>query len=569
MSVAHLHYRWQIAPFDAARARALAAEVGLPPLIAHLLLLRGVETPDAMRDFLSPSLSHLSDPFAMTGMRAAVKRIMEARARDESVLVFGDYDVDGITAAAILTRGLRRFGLKHVDCDMPDRFSEGYGLTPERVERAHRDGFVLLITVDNGISAHAAAARARELGLDLIITDHHALDAELPDALAVINPKRDDPDLPTAHLSGAGVAFKLAAALNGAPHDLDIAALGAVADIVPLLQENRVIVALGIKHMKKHRRLGLARLAQVSRFDINEVNAQKIGFQLGPRLNAAGRIETGHAALELLMTDCEEQAAALARTLDKANEDRRAIEQHIYEQALEILDAFLKEEQRSIVLAADDWHQGVIGIVASRLQMRYHRPVVICCLGDDGLLHGSARSGPGFDMMAALAACDAHLRQYGGHRAAAGLTLEAARLDAFRECFEQDALRQLGAESIEPLLKIDALAALSQLDGAFMSALEHMAPFGQANPEPVFCAAGVDVAPQSMRVLKDQHLKFSVRQGKALFTAMGFRMAERYFTAPFPSKLDIVFTPQLNTYNNVTETQLVLKDMRPSHEHPE
>ncbi len=562
MTAPDIHYRWQIAPFDAARVGELAQNTKLPPLIAHLLIQRGVDRADEMRDFLRPSLSQLSNPFDLPDMRAAVDRIVAARTRDEAVLVFGDYDVDGVAAAAILTRALRKFGIKRVGCDMPNRFSEGYGLSPEHVEQAHREGFSLLITVDNGISAHDAAQRARALGLDLIITDHHTLDHTLPDAQAIINPKRGAPDHAAACLAGAGVAFKLATALNGAPNDLDIAALGTVSDIVPLLKENRVIVALGIKHMMRHKRLGIAKLARIAGFDLRMVNAQKIGFQLGPRLNAAGRLETGHAALDLLMTECEAHADELARTLDKANNERRAIEQNIYDQAIETLDAFLRDDQRAVVLARDDWHQGVVGIVASRLQHRYHRPVAICCLGDDGLLHGSARSGPGFDMMAALNACGAYLLRYGGHLAAGGMTLAPEQFEAFREAFEQDALRQLGAGKIEPLLHIDALVTLSQLDGAFMATLESMAPFGQANPEPVFCAVGVEVMPQSMRVLKEQHLKFSVRQGDALLTAIGFRMAERYFTAPFPQTIDIVFTPQNNTFNNNTETQLVLKDMR-------
>lgn len=564
MTAASPYRQWRITPFDASRAGVLADAVGVPPLIAQLLLSRGIDAPEAMRDFLAPSLAQLTDPFELTDMGAAVERIRRARDRNESVLVFGDYDVDGIAAAAILTRALSRFGLRQVLCDMPDRFSEGYGLTPERVEQAHKDGHALLITVDNGIAAHDAAARARALRLDLIVTDHHALGAQLPDALAVVNPKRDPPERATADLAGAGVALKLATALTGTPHDLDIAALGTVSDIVPLLKENRVIAALGLKHMKKHQRLGIATLAQRARFHLSEVNAQKIAFQLGPRLNAAGRIDTGHAALELLMTEDEAQADALARALDKANEDRRALEQAIFDEAVEMLDAFLDDEHRAIVVARDDWHQGVIGIVASRLQLRYHRPVVVCCKSEDQLLRGSARSGPGFDMMAALSACDHCLRQYGGHVAAGGVTLEPDALDAFRAAFEAEVRRQIGTEPLRPLLQVDALVSLSQLDGEFMSALECMAPFGQANPEPVFCAMNVAVAARSLRVLKDQHLKFTVQQGAAACTAIGFRMAERYFVEPFPSRLDIVFTPQHNTFNGATETQLVLKDMRPA-----
>jgi single-stranded-DNA-specific exonuclease len=553
---------WNVASFDLKRAAALAAEADVSPLIAHLLLLRGMDTPQKMRDFLSPSLSQLTSPFDLTDMQIAVDRIIKAQKQGESILVFGDYDVDGIAATAIMTRGLRRFGIRRVDCDMPDRFAEGYGITPERVAEAHRQGFDLIITVDNGISAHAAAQRARDIGLDMIITDHHALDPVLPPAVAVINPKRDHPDHPAYMLAGAGVALKLTTALNGAPYDLDIAALGTISDIVPLLLENRVIAALGIKHMVKYGRIGISKLARTAHFDLAEITSQKIAFQLGPRLNAAGRLDTGHTALELLMTESPEQAAVLADALNKANEERRSIEQKIYDEAEEILEAFLGESQRSIVLAQDDWHQGVIGIVASRIQVRYQRPVIICCLVEDGLLRGSGRSGGGFDMVAALNACAQHLVTFGGHAAAAGLALKPESLESFRDAFEEQVLLQLGPDKIASCLDVDAIVALSQLNAAFIQRFECMAPFGQGNPEPVFCAAGVEVVPQSMRILKEQHLKFTVRQGDAMITALGFRMAERYFTEEIPEKLDIVFSPSMNTYNGETSLQLILKDMR-------
>ncbi len=553
---------WHIASFDARRTTSLAKEAGVPPLIAHLLLLRGPETASEMQDFLKPSLKHLSNPFDLTDMQVAVNRIIVARDRGEAILIFGDYDVDGITAAAILARGLRRFGIRRVDCDMPSRFVEGYGITPDRVDETRRRGFDLIITVDNGISAHAAAARARQIGLDMIITDHHTLEEELPPAVAVINPKRGRPDHPAAMLSGAGVALKLAMALNGVPHDLDIAALGTISDIVPLQAENRVIAALGIKHMIKHNRVGIAKLAHTAHFDLNSVSAHKIAFQLGPRLNAAGRLDTGFSALELLLTECEEQAAAIAAALNQTNEERRAIEQQIYEEAEQILDAFLTESQRSIVLAQEDWHQGVIGIVASRIQSRYQRPAIICCRNEDGLLHGSGRSGYGFNMIEALNRCSEHLVTFGGHAAAAGLSLSAESLEPFRTAFERQVIAQLGLERTEAPLKVDALVTLSQLTGDFVRSLECLEPHGQDNPQPLFCAAGVEVAPQSIQVLKEQHLKFVVRQGDITLPVMGFRMAERFFTEEIPEILDIVFTAEMNTYNGATKVQLILKDMR-------
>lgn len=562
MTLALARHRWEIAPFDASTSLPLAAELGVSPLIAHLLLLRGLKSTDAMRAFLKPSLEQLSNPFDLTDMQPAVDRIILARSREEAVLVFGDYDVDGIAAATIMSRGLKRFGIKRVGSDMPDRFAEGYGITAERVAEAKRQGYQLIITVDNGISAHEAAAHARDIGVDMIITDHHALEAELPPAVAVINPKRDDPAHPAHMLAGAGVALKLTTALNGIPNDLDIAALGTISDIVPLLAENRVIAALGIKHMIKYNRVGIAKLARAARFDLSTVTSQKIAFQIGPRLNAAGRLDTGHTALELLMTDCADQATALAAALNQANEERRAIEQKISDEAEEILDAFLTDSQRSIVLAEDAWHQGVIGIVASRIQGRYQRPAIICCRGEDGNFHGSGRSGPGFNMVEALSACARYLVSFGGHAAAAGLAVKPEMLEAFRHAFEEQALLQLGAEKVEPLLNVDALVGLNQMNSAFIRDMECMEPFGHGNPEPVFCSVGVEVLSDSIRILKDLHLKFAVKQGDIVLTAIGFRMAERYFTEEIPPKLDIAFTPGLNTFNGETTLQLTLKDIR-------
>ena len=566
MTATAAQFQWNIAPFDIMRVDELAGKTGISPLLVHLLLLRGVETSAALQEYLYPALHQLSNPFELDGMHAAVDRIVLAKERGEAILVFGDYDVDGVAAAAILTRGLRRFGIRRVGCDMPDRFAEGYGLTPERVEQAKEAGVSLLITVDNGISAHEAAKRARSLGIDLIITDHHAIEEELPEAVAVINPKRGRPEHPAAFISGAGVAFKLAFALNGSPNDLDLTALGTVSDIVPLLHDNRVLVALGLQHIKKYRRVGIEELARAARFNLEDITARKIAFQLGPRLNAAGRLDSGHAALDLLMlenreVDCD-MAVELAAKLNAANEERREIERAIYDQAEESLDAFLTPEQRSIVVAREEWHQGVIGIVASRLQNRYWRPVIVFSKGEDACWHGSARSGPGFNMVEALNGCADLLVRYGGHVAAAGMTLLPENMDSFRERFEAEALRQLGAGVLQPVLNVDATVSFSQLDSAFVRSLEKLEPYGQANPEPVFCACGIDIIPQSVRVLKESHLKFAARQGDKQLDVIAFRMAERFYKESLPEKADIVFAPQMNTYNGVTSVQLVLKDIR-------
>ncbi len=549
---------------DRAKTRALVEAVSISPIVAHLLMLRGIETPEEAQRFLFPSTQHLSDPFLLTGMREAVERIARAREANEHVLVFGDYDVDGIAATAILLSGLRRFGLQRTSHGMPLRLTEGYGLNEERVEAARADGVSLIITVDNGISAHAAASRAKDLGIDLIITDHHAIESTLPDAVAVINPKRQEASYPGLHLCGAGVAFKLAFALNGTMNDLDIAALGTVADIVPLLGENRVIVSLGLRHMTKYERIGLAKLACEAGMSLRDISSEKICFQLGPRLNAAGRLDDGITALNLLLSECPNEASVMARDLNSANEERRTIEKAIYDEAVEELEACFTPERRGVVLARRGWHAGVIGIVASRLQSDYNRPVVMISIDEDGVGRGSARGGPGFDMMAGLTGCQEYLERFGGHRSAAGLTIAEDHIEAFRRAFEAEALQQLGSGELSPELAVDVVAAFTEIDSALLKSLERLEPIGHMNPAPIFCSVGVELVPQSTRVVKERHLRLSVRQGDAVFQAIGFNMAERYYREDMPRVIDIAYTPQFNTWRNETSIQLVLKDLRPS-----
>lgn len=564
MSTVRPRYSWQIAAQDRPRSLALARGAHVPPIVGHLLRLRGIDTPEAAARFMEPSLSHISDPFLLSDMRTAVERIAAARDRGELVQVFGDYDVDGISAMAILLNGLRRYGLTRTCHGMPQRLTEGYGLNTERVEDAARAGVSLIITVDNGVSAHEAAIRARELNVDLIITDHHAMDADLPEAVAVVNPKRENDSHPGYQLCGAGVALKLCAALNGTLNDLDIAALGTVADMAPLLGENRVIVALGICHMRKYKRIGLAKLASAANLDLEDVSSEKIGFQLGPRINAAGRLDDGITALNLLLCECPLEAERMAQSLDAANEERRVIEKATFDEAAQELDAFLMPEHRGIVLARRGWHPGVIGIVASRVENCYHRPVVLIAVDEDGVGRGSARSGPGFDMMAALNACQKHLVKFGGHRSAAGLTILEDRVPAFREAFAEEARRQLGTDEVAPTLPVDALASFEEIDAALLSALKRLEPFGYGNPAPTFGSLGVEVLPRSARVLKDRHLKLELRQGGAVFEALGFNMAERLYAQDLPRRIDAAYSAQYNTWRGEKVIQLILKDLRPA-----
>lgn len=564
MSVTHLPKRWNIGEIQHGEARQLAADTGLSPLLAHLLLLRGLDNPAAIERFLRPGLGQLSDPYLLTGMADAVERITLARSRGERVLVFGDYDVDGISATAILVNALKRFGIANPSYGMPARLEEGYGLSPSHVDAAKREGVSLIVTVDNGITAFDAAERARKTGVDLVVTDHHALDTRLPPACAVINPRREAETYPGYHLCGAGVAFKLSCALNGTPNDLDLAALGTVADMMPLTGENRVIVSLGLRHMAKHQRTGLKCLAASANFPIEEVTSQRIGFQLGPRINAAGRLMDAEVALRLLLAECPVEGAGLARELERANEERRAVERAIFDEAAAELDAFLSEQQRGVVVARSDWHPGVIGIVAAKIQSRYRRPVVLIALDESGEGRGSGRSGPGFDMVEALTRCQQHLLKYGGHRAAAGLSIRSEQVPHFKRAFEEEVLRQIGTEPVPDEIRVDLIASFSQIDFALLRAIETLEPFGNGNPEPVFATMGVEVIPESIRVLKEHHLKMRLRQGDAVFDAIGFDLAPRYYAESLPHRIDVAYTPQVNTWRGEQSIQLLLRDYRPA-----
>lgn len=557
---------WKIASLDHVSVQEFARALDGPNILAQLLLIRDVDTVDKARAFLHPRLQHLSDPFLLKDMDLAVDRITHARKQREKVFVVGDFDVDGISATAVMVCALRRFGIDDVAYNIPLRLSEGYGIRPSHVELARESGATLIITVDNGISAHEAAARARELGIDLIVTDHHALDETLPDALAVINPRRQDPTYPGWHFCGAAVAFKLGTALNGTPNDLDIVALGTVADVMPLVGENRALVSLGLKHMAKHQRTGLVKLAESARFDLAEVSSQRIGFQLGPRLNAAGRLDDGLLALQLLLTDCPMEAEKMSERLERANEERRDIEREIYEDALEELAATMNEDQRSIVLARTGWHAGVIGIVAARVQGHYGRPAIMMTINDKGAVRGSARSGPGLDMFAALTACQDLLIQFGGHKAAAGMSLRIENLDAFKVAFEEAVRDQLGTKEVLETLNIDAVASFSQINAELLQGMARLEPFGKSNPEPLFCSMGVESRPEDVRVLKDAHLKMTLRQGDCMLPAIGFNMAERFYTDDFPRLIDVAYVPQFNTWRGETTIQLQIKDMRPASE---
>ncbi|MDQ1256693.1 MAG: single-stranded-DNA-specific exonuclease [Candidatus Hydrogenedentes bacterium] len=552
---------WHVAEEDRARTAEWANALGIPHLIAHLIQRRGIESVEEARGFLDPSLEHISDPFLLEGMREAVDRIGQARDRGEHVLVFGDYDVDGISGTALLFNALRRFGIERCSYGLPSRLLEGYGLSPDRVEAAQHDGVTLIVTVDNGINAREAADMARQLGIDLIVTDHHQLEGEMPYALAVIDPARDNPPGPNRYASGVTVAFKLAWALTGEQRDIDLCALGTVADIVPLRGENRDLVAVGLDQMRRAPRIGLEALAEAARISIAEVTSESIAFQLAPRINAVGRLKDGELALQLLLSESPEEAHRIAHELDEANEERRAIEHAILEDALAELDETFHPDHRAIVLARRNWHPGVIGITASQLQSRYNRPVILIAVDDDGVGRGSGRSLPEFDLVGALNLCAGHLVRYGGHPAAAGMTILEENVQAFAESFDAEARRRLPDGVSVKMLDVDGMVSLSEIEPRLLRSMEQLAPFGLSNPQPVFCSYAVQPVANSVRELRGGHLKFAVRQGSQIMDVIGFRMAGRLTATRAVDPIDIAFTPQFNTWRGETTIPLVLKDI--------
>ncbi len=552
---------WKVIEADQKAVSALCGALGVPRILAHLLASRGIVSQEEARSFLQPSMDMLSDPFSLTDMDRAVERLQLARERGERVLLFGDYDVDGIAGAALLYTGLRRFGLTNCTYALPSRLVEGYGIAPEHVETARADGVRLIVTVDNGINARDAADAAMAAGIDLIVTDHHQLEGALPSAYAVINPKREGPTHPAYNVCGAAVAFYLIRALTGVTDEIDLAALGTVADVVPLLGENRVLAAYGLKRMGRMPRVGLKQLAAVAKQSLDGIVAEKITFQLAPRINAAGRLGTGDLPLRLLLTDDPKEAMAIARDLDAANNNRKRIEKQIVDEAVAEIEAN-GVPRHGIALARRGWHQGVIGIVAARLVSAFHRPVALVAVDVDGLGRGSARSMPGVDLMRVLNGCKEHMVRFGGHAAAAGFTIEERNIDAFREAFaSQTPSASEDGEGIPPLI-VDAIVSFSEITDRLITELGRLEPFGHGNPTPVLCTYGVRPLPNSYSALKNGHTRIMLQQGPTMLHAVGFGMAETLSACADAPLLDVAFTAGFNTFRDTTTIQLTLKDVR-------
>jgi len=563
---------WETIACEDSPIVALSRELGVSSVTARLLCIRGLGAPDDARRFLSPRIDDLHDPFRLAGMSIAVDRILRSIGSKDRIAIHGDYDVDGVTSTVILRRALELLGADVIHF-IPERFRDGYGLQPATIDRLQQDGVRLIISVDCGIRADEAATRARELGIDLIITDHHEPGAELPHALAVINPKRHDCTYPDKNLAGVGVALKLVQALctctghaKWLPAFVKVAAIGTLADVVPLTGENRIIAKLGLGMLSKGpHKVGLRALLDVCGLTGREIDSYHIGFVLAPRVNAAGRMSTPDIAARLLLAADEtmgEEARALAEQLDAENLRRQQEEADIVSEARKIVETDLEVGSRTvIVVAGERWHRGVIGIVASKLVDAFHRPAIVIST-DGGLAHGSCRSIPSFNMLAALESCGELMSKFGGHKQAAGLSLETSRIRELRARVNDFADACLTPDDLRPRLWIDGSLAFRSINEQVVSELSTLAPFGAGNPCPIFRTSRVEIV-DGPRRLKDRHLKMAFKQDGRVLRGVAWRASEREsFVAEHRAAIDLAFSLENDIYNGERYLQLSVADFR-------
>ncbi len=563
---------WEHLPCDDGQTAALASALGVPPLVARLLCLRGLADPDVAARFLKPSLDHLHDPLKLADMGVAVERLLAAVERRERIAIHGDYDVDGVTSTVMLRRALELLGADVIHF-VPDRLKDGYGLQTPAVERLHAAGVRVIVSVDCGIRSVEPARRARALGIDLIITDHHEPDVSLPPALAVINPKRHDCAYPDKDLAGVGVALKLVQALcqrtgraRWMPRFVKIAAIGTLADVVPLVGENRVIAKLGLERLSSDKHtVGLRALLEAAGVAGKPIDSFHIAFMVAPRLNAAGRMSTPDLATRLLLAVDEamaDEARRLAQQLDAENQRRQAEEAAILADARRLIESDPDVGAHNVlVIAGAEWHRGVIGIVASKLVDSYHKPAIVLSIEGD-LAHGSCRSIAAFDMLAALEHCADLFVRFGGHRQAAGFVLEAARVGELRRRVQALGDERLDPEDLTPRLRIDGRLPLRAITGDVIDGLATLAPFGSGNPRPVFHAGRVEIL-DGPHTLKDKHLRMSVRQDGRVFRAIAWRAVEKAaFLEAHRAAVDLAFSLDQNHYQGETFVELSVADMK-------
>lgn len=570
-----MNYKWNYEAPDAATAAAeakLAKEVGIHPALGKLLFERGIRTEQEARHFFRPQLTGLHDPFLMDGMHKAVDRLNEAMGRKERVLVYGDYDVDGCTAVALVFKFLQQF-YSNIDFYIPDRYEEGYGISKKGVDFAAQTGVGLIIVLDCGIKAVEEIAYAKSLGIDFIICDHHVPDEELPCAVAILNPKQLDNHYPDVNLSGCGVGFKFMQAFaesNGIEFNkltslLDLCAVSIASDIVPVMGENRILAYHGLRCLNSNPSIGLQAIIEVCGLADRELTMNDIIFKIGPRINASGRMQNGREAVELLVEKDYPGALEKAGRINLYNEARKDLDKQMTEEAVEqVRDLPELDQRRSIVIYNEDWHKGVIGIVASRLTEQYYRPAVVLTRSE-GMATGSARSVSGFDVYKAVQSCQDLLENFGGHTYAAGLTMPVEHVEEFSRRFEDYVAEHILDEQTEASLDIDAMLDFKDVTFRFYQQLRKFAPFGPCNPKPIFCTKRVyDYGTSKVVGRGQEHIKLELVDNKSnnVMNGIAFGQSSQARYIKTKRAFDICYTIEENTHKR-GEVQLQIDDIKP------
>ncbi len=556
--------------FDQEEVYNLATELSVPNIMAQILLRRGVTDLATARKFFNPTIDQLYDPFLLKDMSDAVERLRRAVLSDEEILIYGDYDVDGITSVSFLYLLLKELGAR-VSYYIPDRQVEGYGLSEQGIQEAVSRQVNLIVTVDCGITGHTEIDAAQKLGIDVIVTDHHEPGPTIPNAVAVVDPKRRDCDYPFKQLAGVGVAYKLAQGLlqrlgidkSILEHLVELVAIGTSADIVPLIDENRIFVKAGLEALNNSENVGLRALMRAAGLNGREIGTGQIVFIIAPRINAVGRMGDAERAVKLLTTDDEKEADLIATILERENQHRKNVDEDAFREAVVQADGFFQpNSSNAIILHKDGWHTGVIGIVASRVVEKYYRPTILISV-EDGVGKGSARSIPGFDLYEALKQCEDLFIGFGGHKYAAGLTIQAENIETFKERFQIIAAQSLKYENLVPKLNIEAELHLHTIDEKFIKLLKKFAPFGPQNMRPVFISRKLEVV-GSPTIVGKNHLKFRVRQQDSkVFDVIAFNMGDLlYRLTPGEANLDMAYVIEENVFMGRRSIQLRAKDLR-------
>ena len=562
-----MNKKWQICEVDKEKVEKLKSKYGISELLATILVNKNITTQKEIEEFLNPTRNDFFNPFLINDMDIAVERIRKAIETQEKVIIYGDYDVDGITSITVLKSFLKDVGLD-VDYYIPNRLEEGYGLNKNAIDEIAKNKYTLMITVDCGISAIEEVNYANSLGIEVIVTDHHEPGEELPKALAVIDNKRKDSKYPFRELAGVGVAFKvsqaLAQSMNVKEEEylkyLDIVCVGTISDIVPLISENRVITKLGIKLLKQTRNTGLKAIINSSGY--SQINSTTISFGVAPRINACGRMGKAEQALKLLLSKDIYEVNKLTQELNNYNRERQEIEKEIFESVLNKIEQNNLDKNRTIVVGGEGWHHGVIGIVSSKITEKYFKPSILLSFEEDGTGKGSGRSIPGFDLHEALMKCENCLEKFGGHSMAVRLTLKKDKFEQFYEEFEKVA-KENKTENIVPIINVDAKIELNEIDKTVVEDLKQLEPFGEANKMPVFALKNIRI--DSIRALSEgKHLKLTLRDNNQIINAIGFNIGELANEYKIGDKVDLAGVLEINTFNGIDNLQINIKDIMKS-----